>query len=303
MMRRILKVMVWLVGCLVVLAAVAYIGVVITSNRMMAAEVEVPVVVADIHIPEGDPLAIERGNYLMDHVLGCRVCHAQDLGGRAEVDDPLIGTLWGPNLTSGQGSVTRTFTSGDWVRAIRHGVGPDKRRLILMPSEDFQSFSDDDLGAIVAAIKAAAPVDREDRGIKVGPLGRVLLATGEVRFAYDVIEHARARPPVPMGATAEWGRVMAGACIGCHGPAYSGGQIPGGDPSWPPAANLTPDASGIESWTLADFTRALREGKRPDGSEVRPPMPWQAYAGMTDEDIQALYLFFRTLPPKAAGGR
>ena len=122
--RKLLKVAAWVVGGLVVLVGAIAIVVVVMSNRELAQKVTVPVPVADIRIPDGDPEAIARGQYLVDHVLGCKTCHAQDFAGRAEVDDPMIGTLWGPNLTSGGGSVSKTFTPIDWVRAIRHGVAP-----------------------------------------------------------------------------------------------------------------------------------------------------------------------------------
>ena len=46
----------------------------------------------------------------------------------------------------------------------------------------------------------------------------------------------------------------------------------------------------------------MRRGKRPDGTDVRAPMPWQMYAGMTDDDVTALWEYLRTVPPKAAGG-
>jgi mono/diheme cytochrome c family protein len=279
------------------------VGLLVTVNRMMAVKVTVPVEVADIRIPEGDPVAIARGNYLIDNVLNCKICHAPDFGGRAEINDSMIGKLWGKNLTAGIGSATKNYTPRDWVRSIRHGVGTDGRRLMLMPSEDFQTFSDEDLGAVVAAVKSKPPVDRPDEGIHLGPLGMVLLAIGEVGFAYDKVEHARARPAVAVGNTVEWGRVMAGTCTGCHGESFSGGPIPGGDPSWPPARNLTPDETGIKAWTLADFINTLRTGKRPDGTDIKPPMPWQAYKGLTDTDLEALYLYLRTVPARPAGGR
>jgi mono/diheme cytochrome c family protein len=301
--RKLLKVAVWVIGGLVVLVGAIAIVVVVMSNRELAQPVTVPVPVADIRIPDGDPEAIARGQYLVDHVLGCKTCHAQDLAGRAEVDDPMIGTLWGPNLTSGGGSVSRTFTPADWVRAIRHGVAPDGHRLVLMPSEDFTSFSDEDLGTIVAYIKSMPPVDRPNRGIRVGPLGRVLLVTHQVGFAFDKIDHAAPRPHVSPSASVEWGKVLAGACRGCHGDGLSGGKIPGADPAWPPARNLTPDETGLKGWTVETFSNAFRHGQRPDGTTLTDVMPWKAFSGMTDTDVTALFSYLQTLPSRPFGGR
>jgi hypothetical protein len=69
----------------------------------------------------------------------------------------------------------------------------------------------------------------------------------------------------------------------------------------PPASNLTP--AGIGSWTEADLTRALRDGKRPDGSQLDEFMPWKVFRGMTDAEIRALWLYLTSVPPKAFGNK
>jgi mono/diheme cytochrome c family protein len=66
------------------------------------------------------------------------------------------------------------------------------------------------------------------------------------------------------------------------------------------AANLTPDASGLGNWTLDNFKKALREGKSKglDGSRMLlPPMPWQHIGKMTDEDIDAVFQYLKSLKP------
>lgn len=293
-------------GLLVLLAVVlvAYLGVVVATNRMMAAMVELPVEVSPVVLPaDGDTAAIERGRYLVDHAFNCKICHAQDLGGRAEIDNAAMGTLWGPNLTTGEGSATRDYTPVDWARAIRHGLDPTNRRLILMPSEDYFAFSDEDIGAVVAYIRSQPPVDRADEGIALGPVGRILLATGQITFAFEKVSHAEDRTNAEPGPTVAWGRVLTSTCAGCHGEGMSGGSIPGGDPAWPPARNITRHPSGVGAWTRDDFFAAMRQGRRPDGTTILPPMPWQAYAGLSDTDLDALWMYLGTVPPKEYGGR
>ena len=66
------------------------------------------------------------------------------------------------------------------------------------------------------------------------------------------------------------------------------------------AANLTPDDTGIGSWTEAQFVKAIREGKLKgmDGTRaLLPPMPWPGYAKMTDEDLKALFAYLKTVKP------
>ncbi len=77
--------------------------------------------------------------------------------------------------------------------------------------------------------------------------------------------------------------------------------LPGGDPSWPPAANLTPEKhSGLGSWNETDFVRALREGIRKDGSEIHLSMP-RTFGHFTDEEIKALWLYLQSVPVKKRG--
>ncbi len=66
------------------------------------------------------------------------------------------------------------------------------------------------------------------------------------------------------------------------------------------SANLTPDDTGIGSWTEAQFIKAIREGKYKGldgGRPLLPPMPWFVYRNLTDEDLKAIFAFLKTLPP------
>jgi mono/diheme cytochrome c family protein len=64
------------------------------------------------------------------------------------------------------------------------------------------------------------------------------------------------------------------------------------------AANLTPDPlTGIGTWSEEDFVNAIRHGKHwGEGRDVQQPMPWAAYAQMTDGDLKAVYAYLRSLP-------
>jgi len=66
------------------------------------------------------------------------------------------------------------------------------------------------------------------------------------------------------------------------------------------AANLTPDETGIGHWTETQFIRALREGKfkgLPDSRPLLPPMPWQNYASMKDEELKAIFAYLQSVKP------
>lgn len=89
---------------------------------------------------------------------------------------------------------------------------------------------------------------------------------------------------------------LAGDCVACHtapgGKPFAGGlSLP--TPIGPiVSTNITPSkAHGIGGYTLAQFTDALRRGKRADGQWLYPAMPYTSYAQVTDEDAAALYAY------------
>jgi mono/diheme cytochrome c family protein len=254
-----------------------------------------------------DQAGIERGQHLVVAINKCVDCHGENLGGTVFLDvaaPPLFRAV-APNLTRGQGVVGGQLSDADFARAIRHGVGPDGRPLVVMPSEDYMSMSDADVGAVIGYIRSLPPVDSQLPTTEIRPLGRILLGAGQLPpFAAETIDHAAPRESAPpAGVTPEYGRYLAmtGGCTGCHGMGLSGGAIPGMPPDAPHPRNITP--TGIGSWSDEDFFHALREGKRPDGSEIDPFMPWQATRLMSDDEIRALLAYLRTVPPRPDGQR
>jgi mono/diheme cytochrome c family protein len=249
--------------------------------------------------------ALERGRHLVESRHACRACHGQDFGGGVMVDDPAIGRLLGPNLTGGKGSRTAGFRPGDWDRIVRHGILRDGRPS-LMPSLDFQRMSDQELSDIVVLVRSQSPVNKDVPRVTLGPVGKALLATGKLVLSADAIAaHGDAphsvRPP-ESAPTVEFGRHLAATCMGCHGQDLAGGPIVGGDPSWPPAANLTPHPEGLARWTSAQFGRAIREGKRSDGTALRSPMsdvvPYAVK--MSNVEVEALWMYLQSLPAVAS---
>ena len=244
--------------------------------------------------------ALERGRHLIQARYGCSECHGQDFGGGVMVDNAAIGRILGPNLTTGKGSVTTGYRAADWDRIVRHGIKRDGSAA-LMPSQDFRQMSDQELSDIVVFIRSQPPVDREAPRPKLGPVGKALVASGKFVLSANVIgSHNTPHAAVPpeSGLTVDFGRHVAATCMGCHRDDLGGGPIIGGDPSWPPAANLTPGPEGLGEWTFTQFAAALREGKRPDGTTLRLPMTnVTAYAQkMTQTELQALWSYLRSLP-------
>ncbi len=66
------------------------------------------------------------------------------------------------------------------------------------------------------------------------------------------------------------------------------------------SANLTPDETGIGSWNVDQFKRAIRFGKfhgQENGRNLLPPMPWEMYRKMSDKELEAVFAYLKSLPP------
>jgi len=247
---------------------------------------------ADAHA-RGEHLAITRG---------CTDCHGADLGGRVLVDSFPIGRLAAPNLTRGKGGVGGRLDAASVERAVRHGLGEGGRLLLYMPSTDFSGLTDADTADLTAYVLAAPAVDRDIAPPVAGPLMRTLFLLGKAPLVYALqIDHGAAHQAMMAPAvTAEYGRYLTQGCTGCHTAQFSGGRVPGTPPSFPPAQNITPDpVSGIGKWSKKDFHKAMRTGKRPDGSSINTFMPWQAFARLSDTELDAMWAFLQTVPARS----
>jgi cytochrome c553 len=288
-MRRIHTRIGIVIGGIALLAATGFSVAVGVSHGKLTRKYDVAL--TTVTVP-ADAAAIEWGRHLVNAVTACQDCHGPDLAGRVMIDDPAA-LLAAPNLTSGRGGIGGHFTVEDWVRAIRHGVRRDGSSLLVMPSYAYAKMTDRDLGAMIAYLRQLPPVDNELPAMKLRPLGRALVAVGafDEEFAARKVPQRVGHGDVDQGATPEYGAYLAGisGCTSCHRPDLTGG--PAGPPEAPPAPDISPVA--LADWSHDDFVRVMREGRRPDGSELSDFMPWRFMAGMTDEELEAIWLFLQ----------
>ncbi len=300
-MKRWLKISLATAGALAAVAATTLAWALHQADTKMARVVSIashPVT------PGQDAASLSRGRYLFES-RGCTDCHGAQGGGKLFIDDGAM-KVAGPNITTGPGGVVGAYRPQDWERAIRHGVKPDGRPLMIMPSEDYNRLTDQDLAALIGYLQQLPPVAGQRAVLQLPPPVRVLYGLGLIQDAAARIDHSLPpQQPVPEGLTVEHGRYVANMCMGCHGPQLAGGKIPGAPPEWPAAANLTRgEGSGMQPYSSAtDFSVMMRTGRRPDGSEVSPVMPFNALKKLSDTDVGALYAYLRTLPPQPTGQR
>lgn len=258
-----------------------------------------PTPAGPIAVPD-DAETVARGRHLAVHVALCTWCHGDDLSGKETADDPWVGRLHASNLTSGRGGAGARYSDADFARAIRYGVAPSGRSLLLMPSHYFNALSDADVGAIIAYLRTAKPVDAERPASRAGPLTRLALVAGLAPelIAAEQIDPDSQPPADSADAEVQFGEylVALGSCRVCHHANLAGGLHPLSLSGEPPPPDLT--ASGpLADWSLDDFRRAMRTGVTPDERTLSVEyMPWPRFAGMTDEELAAIWRYLSALP-------
>ncbi len=262
---------------------------------------------------------IDRGNYLVNHVTACLPCHSQrdwsvfsgpvvpgteGMGGH-KFDEGVPGIIYAGNITpSGIGE----WTNGEVLRTITTGVTKANRVLFpLMPYPEYHQMGMEDLYSIISYIRTLKPIVHE-------------VPLSSIDFPMNLI--IKTIPPetytpitsVDESKTVDYGKylVTIAGCRSCHTPMdkgkfvaefdFAGGtpfSVNGGDVN---SANITPDIeTGIGRWTQEDFLTRFKQYEnkviKVKSGEFNSPMPWLLYAGMTKQDLSAIYEYLKTLPP------
>lgn len=297
----------WVKRTSLLLAGLALLGVVTTvvgkamGERKMLRNVEFSLPPLSV---QAEAVNIEQGRYLYN-TRGCAECHGANGAGKVVLNDGGMFVV-APNITAGTNGVTGSYKAADWVRTVRHGVKPNGNPVIMMPSEDYNRLTDEDMAALLAYLQQMPAIPGVKAQIDVPVPVKVLYGFGVIQDAAEKIDHALPPSrPVPVQADAQYGAYVANACIGCHGPQLSGGKIPGGAPTWPAAANLTPGKGSamLRYPTPELFSAMLRSGHRPDGTPISRVMPFDSFGKMNDTDLRALHAYLQTVPPREAGQR
>jgi mono/diheme cytochrome c family protein len=294
-MKKILKwfgiVLVALIGLILIVAIVLFIDATVRLNKTYHIQ-------AETVIFPTDPAAIERGKHLAD--VFCAECHGDNYGGKVFFNVPPIGLINALNLTPGEGGAGSEFTDANWVLAVRHGINPEDKPLVIMPSRERYILSDTDFGEIIAYLKSVPPVNKKWTDPKLTPLGKIMIAAGAFGdiINAETIDHTGPRPVAPAeGVTAEYGGylVKSFGCTTCHGKDLGGGRDP--EPGSPPVPNLT-SSGDLGNWTDQDFINTLRTGINPKQHKLTHFMPWKYLGHMTDNELEAVWLYIKSQPPK-----
>jgi hypothetical protein len=263
---------------------------------------------------EATPERLERGRYLAVNRHGCIFCHSERdwkaPGAPPRAERLGAGVVWtaegmpwltAPNITPAPETGIGKASDDGVARAIREGIGLDGRALFaLMPYGEFRRIPDEDVASIVVYLRSLQPVENA-------------LPKSQLPFPLGLIMRGVPRPldgpvaPPDLGTPEKRGEYVlrTSACHHCHTPMDAHGQLvmtldmSGGNPFPSPegtiaASNLTTDPTGIGNYDEATFVAVMKTGKF---GTLHPIMPWIVAAGMTDEDLKAIYAYLRTLPP------
>lgn len=254
--------------------------------------------------------SLARGEYLVRGPGGCGNCHTPmgpqgplmdlELTGRVVEDSEPFRAV-APNLTPA-GRIAG-WSDAELAKAIREGLRPDGSLIgPPMPFTMYRGLSDDDVGSIVMFLRSLPATESAEA-----------LPPSEYRIplppAYGPPVETVAAPA--QGVTVEYGAYLAGPvahCMECHTPMGPQGPMvdthlgAGGFEFHGPwgtsvAANLTSHQDGLAKYSDAEIAAMITEGKRPDGSVMLPPMPYGHFKAFTPDDLQAVILYLRSLPP------
>jgi mono/diheme cytochrome c family protein len=216
-----------------------------------------------------------------------------------------LGEFFSSNLTPDPETGIGRRTDQELARILRYGVRADGRAAV--PLMEYHGLRDDDVTAIISYLRTRPAVSLRVPEQRLSLLGRAVFA-----LAYEPPgPDANVAQPVPAGPSMERGEYLAkkvAVCVTCHtdrgadgtlvGPQFAGGQrmdVAADGSTVYVTPNLTPDpqTSLIGRSTEENFIGRMRLGELVAGS----PMPWGAYARMTDEDLRSIYRYLKSLPP------
>jgi len=216
------------------------------------------------------------------------------------------------------------YSDGELVRVLRTGVTKEGEPLFpMMPYRNYREMSERDLHAVIAYVRSLPSAASE-----VPPHA----PEGPFRFILRLIPESA--PPYPAAPDPKdhvaYGRYLTtiASCGDCHTPTNRGqplhgmflaggfefpllnvedgslAKLPKGKLRTP---NITPDNdTGIGNWSRDQFVQRFRDFRGEAGvrravkvknGQFQSIMPWYFYAGMTDDDLGAIYDYLRTVPP------
>jgi mono/diheme cytochrome c family protein len=255
---------------------------------------------------------VERGAYLVTGVMNCGNCHSpkgppavvagKDFSGGLSWDVPPF-AVTASNITQDKETGIGAWSDADIKKLLRTGVRPNGTALAaIMPVGFYGIITESDMDAIVAYMRTIKPVSN----MVPAPVYRMPTKSDAFPGSEQPYTEAVLDDKLKRG----FYLATIGHCMECHTPEFKGGhdfvsdagkggrEFPG---PWGVSVsrNITASkAKGLGDWSDAEIKRAITQGVDKDGNKLKPPMGYQYYAHMTDDDLDAVVAWVRTLPAK-----
>ncbi|MFZ4619157.1 MAG: c-type cytochrome [Bacteroidota bacterium] len=278
---------------------------------------------------EATPARLERGAYLVNHVVGCIDCHStrdwtkfagpiipgtEGKGGekfdKATANFP--GTIYAKNITPFN---LKNWSDGELYRLITSGVTKDGKAIFpLMPYPAYAKMDPEDVKAVIAYLRTLPEVPSEAYPESQLDFPLNLIVKTIPKDAADPMIIPSKKDTMAYGKYL----VTIAACTDCHTPMDDkGGRLPGMDFAGGMefqnpltgdvvrSANITQSIeTGIGGWTeeifvemFTQYRDSVSRNKNVNAGELNTAMPWMLFSGLKDDDIIAIYRFLKTVPP------
>jgi mono/diheme cytochrome c family protein len=267
------------------------------------------------------PERLLRGKYLANHVAACMDCHstrdwtqysgpmvAGTLGAGGEKFDENMGfpgKIYASNLTPHN---LGSWTDGDILKAMTTGESKDGRALFpVMAYSRFGKMDQEDLLSIIAYIRSLSPISNS-------------IPKTELNFPVNLINKTLPSRPTFQKIPASSDSVRYGAylvnaagCVDCHsktdkGNIIEGSEFGGGmEFKFPSGTLRSPNitmhqANGLGNWTKEAFVKRFKlyadsnyKSEKVGMTVNNTTMPWTMYAGMKETDLEAMYVYLKSL--------
>lgn len=267
---------------------------------------------SSIRGPVGDDI-ISRGEYLA-RAGDCVACHTApggvEFAGLLPMPTP-FGNIYSPNITPDDETGIGTWTADEFYRMMHTGVSRDGKLLYpAMPFANYTRVTRADSDAIYAYLMSVPPVKQPNRPHELRfPYNQRELLIGWRTLYFQQGEYV----PDPKQSE-EWNRGAylvqgLGHCSMCHTAvsplggsreqnAFSGGMIP--NQNWYAPSLTSNREAGLGDWEIRDIVDLLQKGVSDRGTVYGPmaEVTYHSLQYMTDEDVKAMAVYLKTLPPR-----
>jgi len=262
---------------------------------------------------------LARGEYLVEGIVGCGNCHngrdangelipGREFAGNFVIEEPIF-TAYAPNISPDVETGIGAWTDEEIERAIRSGINRDGRMMgppMAFYPPFYPNISSEDMDAIIAYLRSVPAVRNQVPAYEL----RMELPPS---WGPPIVEPVLAPPRSDQVAYGEY-LAQIGHCTQCHTPLVNGVEDftktgagmniyprPFGYEWSAVSANITSDPTvGIGAWTDDEIKRAIVYGISRDGRQLLPFMGFSFYERISDEDLNAIVAYLRSLPPAVA---